>query len=199
MRKFWLVFAVVVCIMTGMAISYLTVPKENGQLESFDAIIVIGCPTADDGTLSPMQKARVLEGVKEFSAGKAKHLIFSGGASNNHSIESQVMAQAAAEMGVPNEAVFLDQEANNTLGNIFFSHLIMTGKGWNSAEVISSQNHLPRLGVILALYNFSWQTHAAPWPPNINPLIKFLYYGREVAATTVVRWFGFRSNDLVPF
>ena len=108
------------------------------------------------------------------------------------------MAAAALGMGIPSEALFIEDQGKNTLGNIFFSNIIMRDHGWKSAEVVSSQNHLPRLGVILALYSFGWHTHAATWPIEISTRDKAMYYMREIAATVIVRWYGFRSDDVVP-
>jgi uncharacterized SAM-binding protein YcdF (DUF218 family) len=38
----------------------------------------------------------------------------------------------------------------------------MRSHGWESAEVISSAYHLPRVGLILSRLPMKWRVHAAP-------------------------------------
>ncbi len=54
-------------------------PTSNTSLTRFDAIIVLGAPTDEDGNPSPIQLARVTEAVHEYERGVAPRLILSGG------------------------------------------------------------------------------------------------------------------------
>lgn len=59
--------------------TYETVPSRNCHLTHFDTIIVLGSPALPSGQPSPEERTRVGEGVKEFKAGRAGHMIFTGG------------------------------------------------------------------------------------------------------------------------
>ena len=61
--------------------NYATLPTHNTTQTHFDAIIVLGTPAKTDGTPSE-QRERVLEGVREYRAGVAPHIIMTGAAAH---------------------------------------------------------------------------------------------------------------------
>jgi hypothetical protein len=63
------VFALVLIAIAVVAFVYRTIPTRNTDLTHFDTIIVLGTPANPDGTPSPEQRERTLEGVREFKAG----------------------------------------------------------------------------------------------------------------------------------
>lgn len=136
-------------------------PLANTSLTRFDAIIVLGSPADSDGNPTPMQLARVTEGVHEYMRGAAPRLILTGGAVHNRFVEARVMARSAEAQGVPQEAIFLEPEARDTIQNACYAVRIMKAHGWRSAEVISSGSHLPRAGLIFGRLPLEWRTHAA--------------------------------------
>ena len=85
--------------------NYLTLPTHNTAANQFDAIIVLGTPSRLDGTPSPEQRERVLEGVREYRAGIAPRIIMTGGPAHNHFVEAHTMAELAASQGVPSADV----------------------------------------------------------------------------------------------
>ena len=178
--------------------TYETVPKSNTAQTHFDTIIVLGSPANPDGMPSDEQWARVTEGVLEFKKGRAGHIIMTGGAAHNHWVEAQVMAALAVREGVPKEDVIVEGQAINTIQNIWYSAQIMQGKGWTSAEVVSSHSHLPRTALILEHYRMQWQTHASHWPVQYSQARIAGYYAYEAMGTTVLRWFGFRRSRFIP-
>ena len=91
-----------------------------------------------DGTPSPEQRERVLEGVREYKAGVAPHIIMTGGPAHNHFVEAHTMSQLASSEGVPLADILEEGQAQNTIQNIFYSSQIMHQHGWSSAEVVSS-------------------------------------------------------------
>src|ERR1700731_2391943 len=117
--------ALVGLMIGGAALVYLSIPSTNTNLTHFDTIIVLGTPANLDGTPSPEQRERTLEGVREFKAGVAPHLILSGGPAHNQFVEAHVMAALALAQGVPPAAVIEEDQAQNTIQNIFYSQRIM--------------------------------------------------------------------------
>jgi len=135
------VFAVILIVVA--AVVYRSIPTANTSLTHFDTIIVLGYPANPDGAPSPEQRERTLEGVREFKAGVAPNLIFTGGPAHNQFVEAHVMAVLALAQGVPQDAIIEERQAQNTIQNIYYSQQIMAAHRWSSAEVVSSPSHLP--------------------------------------------------------
>jgi uncharacterized SAM-binding protein YcdF (DUF218 family) len=177
---------------------YRSIPSANTALTHFDTIIVLGTPARPDGTPSPEQRERTLEGIREYKAGVAPTLIFTGGAAHNQFVEAHVMAILAESQGVPPAAIIEEDRAQNTIQNIFYSHRIMAEHNWSSAEVVSSPSHLPRTALILQHYSFPWRTHAAPWPPEYGFWQRAGHYAIEAQNCLRLKLFGFPKTHFLP-
>jgi uncharacterized SAM-binding protein YcdF (DUF218 family) len=178
--------------------TYETVPTHNTKLTHFDAILVLGTPALLNGQPSPEGRERVTEAVREFKAGRADHMIFSGGPTENQFTEGQVMASLAERQGVPAAAIAVEGQALNTIQNVYYSNQIMQQKGWKSVEVVSSPSHLPRAGLILEHYHFQWKEHASYWPPEFDWRKTSMIYAGEIAETWILRWRGFAPSPFLP-
>ncbi len=144
----------------------------------------------------------MLEGVREFRAGVAKHMIVTGGAAHNSFVEADCMKRLAVEQGVPADAVVEEKQAQDTIQNIWFSKQIMDAHGWRSAEVVSSPSHLPRTALILEHYRgknaFAWKTHAAPWPREFTSEQIVQHYAGEMKGCWRLTHQGFPKNRWLP-
>jgi uncharacterized SAM-binding protein YcdF (DUF218 family) len=185
--------------------NYITIPRHNTDTTHFDTIIVLGTPSRLDGTPSPEQRERVLEGVREYKAGVAPHIIMTGGAAHNHFVEAHTMAQFAASQGVPASDIFEEGQAQNTVQNIYYSAQIMHQHGWGSAEVVSSPYHLGRTSLILAAFNrrqptlnLDWRTHPSGWPQEYGLYHKIVLYSVEAWRCLQLRFHGFPSSRFLP-
>lgn len=186
-------------------LNYVTLPNSDTEATRFDTIIVLGFPTNLDGTPSPENRARVLEGIREYRAGVAPRLILTGGAAHNRFVEAHVMAQFAESQGVPASDIFEEPQALNTIQNIYYSARIMHAHGWTSAEVVSSGYHLGRASLILSTFArrqpalaFAWRTHPAPRAPEYLFLRQPILYSLEAARCLYYRSFGFASSGFLP-
>ncbi|HXC94604.1 MAG TPA: YdcF family protein [Edaphobacter sp.] len=179
-------------------IAYRSIPSANTNLTHFDTIIVLGTPAKSDGSPSPEQRERTLEGIREYKAGVAPVLIFTGGPAHNQFVEAHVMATLAESQGVPSAAIFEEDRAQNTIQNIFYSRRIMDEHGWNTAEVVSSPSHLPRTALILEHYSFPWLTHPAPWPSEYSFTQRAAHYIVEGENCFKLRVFGFPKTRFLP-
>lgn len=137
-------------------------PIANTSRDHFDAILILGSPADSDGNPTPIELARVTEGVHEYERGIAPRLIFSGGPAHNRFVEAEVMAGAAAAQGIPPSAISVETRARDTIENACFSEQLMMTHGWRSAEVVSSADQLPRAGLIFSHSSLEWRMHAAP-------------------------------------
>ena len=182
--------------------SFETVPNHNAAHTHFDTLIVLGNPSRPDGSPAPGMRERVDESVREYRAGVAPHLIMTGGAAHNHFVEGQVMADYAAQQGVPRTAIVVEGQARDTAQNIWYSYQIMRANGWHSAEVISSPYHLSRTGLILEQYKgpfaFDWRTHASHWPPEFGTAQKLQKDLHEAILCVRLRWHGFNKSQFLP-
>src|ERR1700679_1639408 len=198
-RKLLIVLMIlVIAAIVGIAVVYRTIPTSDTNLRHFDTIIVLGTPANPDGTPSPEQRERTLEGVREFKAVVAPTLILTGGPAHNQYIEAHVMATLAIAQGIPPSAVIEEDHAQNTIQNIFYSQRIMTEHGWTSAEVVSSPSHLPRTALILEHFPIQWRTHPAPWPVEYSFWQRASRFSLEAEYCVKLRLFGFPATRFLP-
>jgi uncharacterized SAM-binding protein YcdF (DUF218 family) len=203
-RTLFYLFVLIFTLALILAGNYLTLPTHNTAATHFDTLIVLGYPATRDGTPSPEQRERVLEGVREYKAGVASHIIMTGTAAHNQYVEAQVMSQLARAQGVPASDIIEEPQAQNTIQNIFYSAQIMHLHHWESAEVISSPYHLGRTALILNAINtkqpalsIDWRTHAAPWPPEYGLHRKLILYTREAWSCLSLRIHGFPPSKFL--
>jgi len=186
--------------------NYDAIPNSDTKLTHFDTLIVLGTPCLANGRSSPEQRERVLEGVREFRAGVAPHMIVTGGAAHNSFVEADCMKRLAVEQGVPSHDVIEEKQAQDTIQNIWFSKAIMDAQGWQSAEVISSPSHLPRTALILLHYKehstganaFAWRTHPAQWPKEFTQEQIVQHYAGEMKGCWRLTHRGFPKNKWLP-
>ena len=162
LRWIALAAAVVALFVVWAVLARALAPKGNTDAARLDAIIVLGYPADSDGNPAPEQLARVTEGVKEYERGVAPRLILTGAAAHNQYVEAESMARVARAQGVPDSAIILEPKAEDTIQNACYSARIMKERGWRSAEVVTSQYHLPRAGMIFSHAGIDWRGHAAP-------------------------------------
>ncbi len=199
LREFLTLAVVLLLVLVvAAAVVYRSIPTHNTNLTHFDAIIVLGTPANPDGTASPEQRERTLEGIREFKTGVAPHLIFTGGPAHNSFVEAHVMDLLAIAQGVPPSAIFEEDQAKDTIQNIFYSDRIMTANHWTSAEVVSSPSHLPRTALILEHYSFFWRTHAAPWPAEYTFAERAAHYCVEAEYCMRLKIVGFPKTHFLP-
>lgn len=122
-----------------------------------DAIIVLGCQINEDGTISDLLKSRVDKGIELYKKSISKRLIFTGGVS--HRVESasrteaSVMKEYAIAKGVNEKDIFLEDEAQDTVGNIYFvSVKLLNPNKWKDIVVVTSNFHLKRAKFLFRFY-----------------------------------------------
>jgi len=197
-KPLMILLAVLIATIAGTVFGYQTIPTHDTNLTHFDTIVVLGTPANPDGTPSPEQRERTLEGVREFKAGIAPHLILTGGPAHNQFVEAHVMATLAIAQGVPPAAVIEEPQAQNTIQNIFYSQRIMSAHQWTTAEVVSSPSHLPRTALILEHYPLAWRTDPAPWPSEYTFWQRAARYCVEAQYCLKLRLFGFPMTPFLP-
>ncbi len=119
---------------------YYTNPEENfSKLKSktpYDAIIIPGFPHYKDSTTMVI-KARVNWAVYLYNSGFAKNIIFSGAAVYTPYIEAKIMSLYAEKMGIPSEHIFIENQAEHSIENIYYSCLLGKNKGFKTFALAS--------------------------------------------------------------
>ena len=161
-----------------------------------DVLLVLGSPAEIDGSITEAQRWRVEEAVREFRAGRAPYILFTGGAAANRFVEAHVMAGYADRLGVPRDRLFEEGRAKTTVENIADSQRIMEAHGWRRVEVISSPEHLHRAAYLMERTPFLWRVHGAPTPGR-SRVQSAGAYAEEAVGTTAFRLFGTRAEPVI--
>lgn len=102
-----------------------------------DAILILGCPSNDDGTPSTCQQERVDIALGLRSGGLGERFIVSGGAVYNDFVEGEALAALLVEAGVDEADVFVDPLAEHTDENLYYGTRIMQEQAFTDAIVVS--------------------------------------------------------------
>jgi hypothetical protein len=109
--------------------------------QPFDAVIVPGCPSEDDGSLSLCQVERVVWAALVWERGYTRTFIVSGAAVHSPYVEAEALAAGMAALGVPPEIIYLEPNALHTDENMYDSMQIARALGFRSIAVASSRGH----------------------------------------------------------
>ncbi len=193
----WLVpGAGLLVVATVVELLYVTVPRGNEGSGPVDALVVLGTPADLHGELTQMEQWRTDEAIREFKAGKAPRILFTGGPTTQQYVEADVMAAYAREEGVPEGAILEERRAMTTIQNVANTSAILKRHGWHSIEVVSTSEHLRRAAVLLGKTDLSWRVHVAPTPGR-SRVQYAVGYAEEAFGTAVLRLFGTRAEPVL--
>ena len=101
---------------TGYWLGYLAgqAPVGDGSC----VVLILGYPTARDGTHHPVQRLRVEAGMAAFQTNQCARIVFSGGAVENVHVEAESMAEIARALGASEEDLVIESRAQTTWENI---------------------------------------------------------------------------------
>ena len=115
-----------------------------------DALVVLGRGIDPDGSLPRLAKQRVERAAELFAWQTAPRIVFSGRCSLMTETvpavtEAGAMADYAVELGLPRDALLVEEQSRDTIGNAYFvlrDHL--EPNDWTSIRVITSDFHIQR-------------------------------------------------------
>jgi len=89
---------------------------------------------------------RVAAAARAWHAGRAPAILVSGGpsASTRGVSEARIMAESLVKLGVPRDALVLEEASADTRGNAERSARIAAERGWKRAILVTSAVHMPR-------------------------------------------------------
>lgn len=129
---------VLLLLLGGCAAHYEVKPTAATR---FDAVIVPGCPSEDDGSLSPCQMSRAVWAAILWQRGLAGAFITSGAAVHSPYVEADALATAMAALGVPADRIWIEPNALHTDENMYYSLQIARALGFRTLAVASQKGH----------------------------------------------------------
>lgn len=136
-------------------------PFDPGRGQHFDAIVVLGGGIRAKGTLRPVDELgdltvrRTTCGAELYLQGLAPRLLLSGGNAmvfGNGPRESPEMRRWAQRLGVPDQAIVIEDQSRTTYENALYTkHLL----GNASILLVTSPSHLPRAVALFKNQGFS--------------------------------------------
>lgn len=124
--------------------------RDASALPPADAIVVLGGGSnyawLDRPDVDPakLRSSRLAAGARAWHAGKASKVILSGGGVGN-TTEARRMADAIQRLGVPQNALLLEERSHDTRDNARFSTALLEGgHGGRHVLLVTSALHMPR-------------------------------------------------------
>jgi uncharacterized SAM-binding protein YcdF (DUF218 family) len=143
-------------IVGSISMAYRYAPSLQ-RLNAADVIIVLGHPAKEDGSPTQAIKEEVEVAKELYESGIGRAIIFTGGAVRNNQVEASIMAQLAIAQGVPENHIYIEPNARDTIENIKNSKQLMQKKGWNSAILVTTPHHIRRACWLLRRYGVKHQ------------------------------------------
>lgn len=114
--------------------------------ESVEGVaVVLGGGVLRDGTPSEASRRRVVRAAQLYHEGSAKMILFSTGATSPGAIsEAAAMARFARTLGIPRQAVILEEQSRNTAQNAKFSAAILKKRGIEQVLLVTDSVHMFR-------------------------------------------------------
>lgn len=148
------------------------------EVQSYDAIVVLGAQVKEDGSLSLQLKWRLDAAYEAWQ--KHPCLIVTCGAqgTNEPAPEAVVMRNYLTSLGVPGESILMEASSFNTRQNIGNAAALLEPYQAKTVLIVTSDYHLPRAMALaedegLNATGLGAATKAIYWPKN---------YGREALA-----------------
>lgn len=109
--------------------------------EPYDAIIVPGYPFRPNGKMNPIYKVRLYWAYHLYKHGKTKNIIVSGSAVHTPYVEAKVYALYLIELGIDPDDIIIEDRAEHSLENVFYSMEIAKEHGFEKVAVVSDKAH----------------------------------------------------------
>lgn len=132
-----ILFSLIIISIAILAYFFPYPPKMENQ--HFDAIMVLGCPAEEYGTISKPMRERVDKAIELHQMHYADKIIFSGSHVKNEYIEAEVMYHYAAQ-SIDSTHLLMESKARNTYENFKYS----SSFPYKKILVVTSPSHVRR-------------------------------------------------------
>ncbi len=143
-------------------------------------IICLGSSFLKEKTIENMA-LRAEKSIELYNEKKASKIIFTGGFNTRKDIsEAQYMANIAIKSGVDKNNIVLEEKSSTTIGNAYYSQIIMDNSEFNSAIIVTSPYHIGRVKYIFKKIMNNKQLCFEKHNNNFNFLESFSYFIKEL-------------------
>lgn len=163
-----------------------------------DALVVLGRTLDPGGQLSVLGRQRVHRAAQLWHEGVAPVMVLTGRCSLTAPepvavTEAAAMAEHAVALGVPREALLLEERSRDTIGNAYFVQRdILDARGWTALRVVTSDFHIPRSAWVFQ--KVLGAGYDAAYSPSSSELFSTTVAARareeSDIATFLMEWFG---------
>jgi uncharacterized SAM-binding protein YcdF (DUF218 family) len=181
MRR-WTLLGVVALVTAWLAASCgLDGYGHRGPDGTYDAIVVAGCRVLPDGTPSLALQRRTRHAVELWRAGIAPRIVLTGGVGTWPPSEAAAAAQVAVGLGVPSDALVLEERSTSTEENAAFAAELLDPAA--RVVVVTDTYHVFRaervFGRVFAEARGSGSTPAPWWRVRgaVREVLAVGYYG----------------------
>ncbi|HLC39526.1 MAG TPA: YdcF family protein [archaeon] len=110
-----------------------------------DVIICLGDVFTENKAVE-MMRLRAKKAAGLYRRGRARKIIFTGGFKTRKDLsEARFMAGVAMRLKVPSRLIILEEKANRTTGNAFYSNILMNKLRFRSAIIVTSPHLMKRV------------------------------------------------------
>ncbi len=138
-------------------------PSTHLPAASADVLIVPGCPSEDDGTVSRCQWRRAVWAAHLVQQGFAARVLVSGSSVHNRWLESDGLAAALASLGLPTDRISAETQALHTDENIAYSLRVAETLGCRTV-MVAGDGRLQTRGMCAMARHWGWACTEAPPP-----------------------------------
>lgn len=153
---------------------------QTNYQRSADAAVVFGCRAYADGTPSDALADRVRTACDLYRQGWVDRLVFSGGPGDGAVHETEAMRRMAVSLGVPDDAILLDEAGLNTRQTVTHTLPMFEAHGIEKVLAVSHAYHLPR--VKLAYHQAGREVYTVPAKERYTLRAMPYLMARETAA-----------------
>lgn len=133
--------------------------------EKADALVVLGARVMPDGELSTTLEHRIETAYELYERGLAKAFVLCGARGADEPVtEAAAMREYLISRGVPEAAIYTEDQSENTLENLTNAKAILADAGMETAIVVTSEYHLQRALWLARDVNLPATGYPAPGP-----------------------------------
>ncbi|HEY7413024.1 MAG TPA: YdcF family protein [Vicinamibacteria bacterium] len=171
----------------------LSAPARSGPV---DAVVVLGAGATGD-MLTDSSLRRLVEGMRLHRTGRVPLLVLLGPAYESRSTEAALRARLAGELGVPAEAVVVEDRGRTTREEAQRVAEVLRPRGAARILLVSGADHLPRAAALFERAGFEVRTApvVSPGAESARPEARLglaRALAGELAARAYYRLAGFR-------
>ena len=155
---------------------------------SADVIVVLGAGVTAACVPNHNSVQRVLHGVREWRAGRAPVVVFTGDAGDGPCTVADAMRSLAVEVGLPASAIYTERASRSTRENAELSAPLLRRLGARRVLVVTDRLHMRRAAGVFAQLGFEVERASVPISEGHVDNVSMLSAGvREMAALAYYR------------